>query len=85
MAGRPRPTAAMMAKVMDYLWNFEELYNPDLCYGEVWMRRRTFLCRRCGALRRAPAAPAGPEYMQPPSCCESNMLLLSHEQTVAHG
>ena len=32
-AGRRRPTAAMMAKVTDHLWSFEELYNTVIYYG----------------------------------------------------
>ena len=33
MSGRRRPTAAMMAKVTDHLWSFEELYNTVIQYG----------------------------------------------------
>lgn len=32
-AGRKRPTAAMMAKLTDHLWSFEELYNTVIMYG----------------------------------------------------
>jgi hypothetical protein len=32
-AGKKRPTAAMMAKVTDPLWTFEELYNTVIQYG----------------------------------------------------
>jgi len=32
-AGRKRPTAAMMAKVTDHLWSFDELYNNVIYYG----------------------------------------------------
>jgi hypothetical protein len=31
--GKKRPTAAMMAKVTDHLWTFEELYNTVIQYG----------------------------------------------------
>jgi len=31
--GKKRPPAAMMAKVTDHLWNFDELYNTVLYYG----------------------------------------------------
>lgn len=31
--GKKRPTAAMMAKVTDHLWSFEELYNTVIQYG----------------------------------------------------
>jgi hypothetical protein len=33
MPGKLRPTAAMMAKVTDPLWSFEELYNTVIQYG----------------------------------------------------
>jgi hypothetical protein len=33
MPGKLRPTAAMMAKVTDHLWSFEELYNTVIQYG----------------------------------------------------
>jgi hypothetical protein len=32
-AGRLRPTAAMMAKVVPDLWDFERLYNEVIQYG----------------------------------------------------
>jgi hypothetical protein len=31
--GKLRPTAAMMAKVVPDLWNFERLYNEVIQYG----------------------------------------------------
>jgi hypothetical protein len=33
MPGKLRPTAAMMAKVTDHLWTFDELYNTVIQYG----------------------------------------------------
>lgn len=32
-AGRRRPPAAMLAKVTDHLWNFDELYDTVIQYG----------------------------------------------------
>jgi len=32
-AGKLRPPAAMMAKVTDHLWKFDELYDTVLYYG----------------------------------------------------
>ena len=31
--GKLRPTAAMMAKVTDHLWSFDELYETVIQYG----------------------------------------------------
>lgn len=31
--GKPRPTAAMMAKVTDHLWSFDEFYETVIQYN----------------------------------------------------
>ena len=43
---------------------------------------RTYVCSKCGKLRRYPAHYAALDRT-PPICCEAEAVLLSHEQAVA--
>lgn len=60
-----------------------EFLNTHATYKkERRLHNRNYLCLSCGVLRRVPAhyVPDGPP---PPQHCNSPMVCLSHEQTVA--
>ena len=42
---------------------------------------KSFFCRWCGALRKAPATPR-PDSPPPPACCGKPMVLVSDERAV---
>ena len=45
------------------------------------MIKRNYVCRVCGAVRRAPASYL-PDALSPPECCGRDMRTLSYEQTM---